>query len=276
MFKGIRIKMTFSKNKFCLAVILTGLLFLIGCTNQSETTSSESRWFRCAQSDIRHLPDDIWQDTTYTFSNRNNTFPLLLAGGASIAMHNTDADENLDARDKRPQAFNSFSDEAFNIIGSPATHFVAAGLWYATSADANNDIGMQNSWTMIRALSLTGLVTVGLKAAVHNETPNGKSWAWPSGHTSSSFAAAATLDELYGPQVGIPAYGLAGLVGYRMMDTGDHWASDVLFGATLGWIVGHSVAGRQKDFELAGFKVLPYTAPTKNGSIVGINLIKRF
>jgi membrane-associated phospholipid phosphatase len=29
-----------------------------------------------------------------------------------------------------------------------------------------------------------------------------------------------------------------------MMDEGDHWASDVLFGAVLGWVVGHTVAGR--------------------------------
>jgi hypothetical protein len=60
-----------------------------------------------------------------------------------------------------------------------------------------------------------------------------------------------------------------------MMDTGDHWASDVVFGATLGWVVGHTVAGKHKELEIAGFKVLPYTGYTK-GSVLGISLVKQF
>ena len=108
-----------------------------------------------------------------------------------------------------------------------------------------------------------------------NDTPNGKRWAWPSGHTASSFTVASVLDEFYGPKVGIPAYVTAGLVGYRMMDTGDHWASDVVFGATLGWVVGHTVAGKHKKLEIAGFRVLPYLANT-NSSAMGISLVKEF
>jgi membrane-associated phospholipid phosphatase len=128
---------------------------------------------------------------------------------------------------------------------------------------------------MMTALSVTGLVTVGLKGIRDNETPNGKSWAWPSGHTSSSFTVAAVLDEFYGPKVGIPAYVLASLVGYRMADTGDHWASDVVFGATLGWVVGHTIAGKHKELEIAGLTVLPYMGNT-DGSPKGISIVKQF
>ena len=60
-----------------------------------------------------------------------------------------------------------------------------------------------------------------------------------------------------------------------MMDTGDHWGSDVVFGATLGWIVGHTIAGKHKKLEIAGFKVLPYTA-SNDGPVLGVNLMKRF
>ena len=128
---------------------------------------------------------------------------------------------------------------------------------------------------MTTALAITGLTTVGLKAIRDNETPNGREWAWPSGHTASSFTVASVLDEFYGPKVGIPAYVLASLVGYRMMDTGDHWASDVVFGATLGYVVGHTVAGKHNELEIAGFKVLPYTGNTK-GTAIGISLVKQF
>ena len=84
------------------------------------------------------------------------------------------------------------------------------------------------------------------------------------------------LDELYGREVGFPAYLAAGFVGYRMMDSGDHWASDVLFGAVLGWIVGHHIGGEQKSLELGGFEVVPYTDITPTGPAVGISLVKRF
>ena len=61
----------------------------------------------------------------------------------------------------------------------------------------------------------------------------------------------------------------------RMMDSGDHWASDVLFGATLGYIVGHSVAANHKPLELAGFRIEPMIA-TGTNSANGIALVKRF
>jgi membrane-associated phospholipid phosphatase len=122
---------------------------------------------------------------------------------------------------------------------------------------------------------MTWLATTGLKFARNNESPNGKHRAWPSGHTSSSVALASVLDEFYGPKVGIPAYIGASAVAYRMMDTGDHWASDVVFGATLGWVVGHTVAGRHKDLEVAGFTLVPYMSHTEQPA-TGIGLLKRF
>jgi len=44
---------------------------------------------------------------------------------------------------------------------------------------------------------------------------------------------AAVLDEYYGPLVGIPLYGLAGMVGLERMDDREHHFSDVVFGAVL-------------------------------------------
>jgi hypothetical protein len=62
-----------------------------------------------------------------------------------------------------------------------------------------------------------------------------------------------------------------------MMDTGDHWGSDVVFGATLGWVVGHTIAGKHKNLDVAGFEVVPYVAaPTSRGAATGISLVKYF
>jgi hypothetical protein len=172
-------------------------------------------------------------------------------------------------------SLHGFEDESLNVLGHPATHFGATTLWYFLSAENEDDLNRQRAWTMRTALSLTWVATMGLKLARNNETPNGKDYAWPSGHTSSSFTVASVLDEFYGPKVGIPAYIAASAVAYRMMDTGDHWASDVVFGATLGWVVGHTVAGRHKKLEIAGFDIVPYVGQTEE-SKTGIGFLKRF
>jgi membrane-associated phospholipid phosphatase len=128
---------------------------------------------------------------------------------------------------------------------------------------------------MRTAVTITFLTTAALKTARNNDTPNGKNRAWPSGHTSSSFTVASVLDEYYGPKVGIPAYIIASLVAYRMMDTGDHWGSDIVFGATLGWVVGHTVAKQDKDLKIAGFDIVPFVPQTEKPAF-GIGFIKRY
>jgi len=265
------------RHKRWFRIVSTYLVLAGGCANLNKTHEPHktSHFLETATSDLFNLPGRMIEESNDTFLRADNMTALLLAGGASIAMHNTDADDNLVGNFERHRVFQGFTDESLNVIGSPGTHFAATGLWYALSAENQDEFNQERAWTMMTALAVNGLVTVGLKAVVDNETPNNKSWAWPSGHTSSSFTVASVLDEFYGPTVGIPAYALAGLVGYRMMDTGDHWASDVVFGATLGWVVGHSVAGKHRRLELAGFEVLPYTA-SNNGPVMGVNLVKRF
>jgi len=240
-------------------------------SQQKESKQTDLFW-SSLKTDAKNWPERIITESNDVFLRTDNLTALLLAGGASIAMHNSDADRNLERNFSRHRVFHGFIDESINILGSPPTHFAATGLWYALSADAGDEFNKERSWTMMTALAMTGLTTVILKGIRNNRTPNGKRWAWPSGHTASSFTVASVLDEFYGPQIGVPAYIGAGLVGYRMMDTGDHWASDVVFGATLGWIVGHTIAGRHKKLELAGFEVIPYAG----SSTMGVSLVKAF
>lgn len=242
---------------------------------EAESTPKKHLWYHAAKEDLRKWPRRLIDDSKESFLRPDNATALLLAGGASIIMHNTHADENTELHFRKHPSLHGFEDEALNILGHPATHFGASSLWYFFSAENEDELNRQRAWTLRTALSLTWVATTGLKLARNNETPNGKDYAWPSGHTSSSFAVASVLDEFYGPKVGIPAYVAAAAVGYRMMDTGDHWASDVLFGGTLGWIVGHTVAGRHKDPQIAGFDLVPYVSHTEEPK-VGIGFLKRF
>ena len=283
-----------SLKSLWLYICLASLFFIAGCANnsylsqeqstikyQNESSTESSKResvFDAAKEDLDKWPDRLWSDTKATFTKADNIAALLLAGGASIAMHQ-ETDEKIADYLDRHQKLHNFKDESLNILGHPTTHFAASSLWYFLSVNDNDDVNRERAWTMRTALTITWLSTMGLKAIRDNETPNGKDWAWPSGHTSSSFTVASVLDEFYGPKVGIPAYALATLVAYRMMDSGDHWGSDIVFGATLGWVVGHSVAGEHKKLELAGFEVVPFiplTDQTTQEPAIGIGFLKRF
>ena len=265
------------RNGFWFGFTFAALILIGGCTNQTENTSKKMLWLESAKADVVRFPNRVIEDSKSTFLRTDNVTALLLAGGASVAMHNSNADDNIAGHFSKHHVFHETSDEGLYLIGDPPTHFAATGLWYIISAENQDQLNKERALTMMTALSINGLVTTGLKAAIDNEAPNDRSWAWPSGHTSSSFTVASVLDEFYGPKVGIPAYVLASLVAYRMMDTGDHWGSDVVFGATLGWVVGHTIAGKHKKLEVAGFEVAPYVAtPTSRGAATGISLVKYF
>ncbi len=226
-------------------------------------------------SDAWKLPVIIVDETVEIARDKDYVPLLLLAGGGSIALHADGVDDKIADNFDKP-SLNGEVDKITDLLGGPGIHFAATGLWYLIAEDNGDLAGKEHAWTMLKALSVTGATTLGLKMIRNNETPNGKPLAWPSGHTSSSFTVAAVLDELYGPEVGIPAYLGAGFVGYRMMDSGDHWASDVLFGAVLGYIVGHHIAGKHIELELGGFEVVPYTSTLYDENVLGISLVKNF
>lgn len=261
-----------------LAVRDAGSVTVAAAADGSETVKTakqspvDSLW-----GDLWTLPNTIATETGEILSKEENVAAFLLAGGASIALHSSGADRNIaDDIDGNQFFTDNWSDEGLTLVGGPGFHFGVTGLWYLFSADAGDELNKQRSWTMMKALSITSATTLGMKLIRNNDTPNGKPLAWPSGHTSSSFTVAAVLDEMYGPQVGVPAYIGAGLVGYRMMDSGDHWASDVVFGAVLGYIVGHHVASQDKDAGLLGFDVMPFSDYRNGEHVMGVNLFRRF
>lgn len=241
----------------------------------AQDTTANAGWLESAKADLRGFPDWLERDAKATFLNRDNAALLLWAGLASVAMNNGDADDDIARHFERHDTFGRTGAEAFNVIGSPLTHFSAAALWYAAGASRHEETAKQRAMTLFTALTVNGIATTALKAIRHNDRPAGDAWAWPSGHTSSSFTVASVLHEFYGLKVGIPAYTVAGLVAYRMMDVGDHWASDVVFGATLGLVVGHTVARNHRMPDIAGFELLPYYG-NPEGPTLGVNLARRF
>lgn len=94
-----------------------------------------------------------------------------------------------------------------------------------------------------QALIVNGAYSGLLKYSVRRTRPDGSDrLSFPSGHTSTAFSLAAVADHHYGWKVGLPAYALASGIGLSRIESDRHHLSDVLAGATVGFIVGRTVA----------------------------------
>lgn len=90
--------------------------------------------------------------------------------------------------------------------------------------------------------------------------------SFPSGHTSLSFAAAATLQERYGWEIGIPAHAVAAFVGVARVKARKHHWHDVLAGAAIGEAAGLIIT-RPRD---SNVRFLPW-GDTHGGGVMVVS-----
>jgi hypothetical protein len=219
------------------------------------------------QQDRAEFLEMLRQDVESIFTCRN-AITLSVAAGASFAIHETLDDDIAENTAKNPNRWGKVQD-VIGGIGNPLHHLAAASGLYAYSLLTNDEDTHELSKTLFDAVAITAVSTTFLKYLANTERPNGDSHGWPSGHTASSMAFAAVLDEYYGCRVGIPAYILAGLVAWERIDDREHDLADVVFGAALGYVIGHSVAARHRSL-VGGFEVQPFVDPASGATGVGL------
>lgn len=195
---------------------------------------------------------------------------LVVAGafvGATIAAF--PLDERLAHHLENPGAQeNKFFNHAANgleIFTSPGAYFIGAG-WYVIGRVGGYsrlaDLGLHGTEAVLAGDVVTGL----LKGLVGRARPfvvadsnprdfsfghgftNSDRQSFPSGHTTTAFAAAAAVTAETGrwwPRstwvVGPIMYGGATMVGLSRMYHNKHWASDVALGAAIGTFAGQKV-----------------------------------
>ncbi|QNK64313.1 phosphatase PAP2 family protein [Pedobacter sp. PAMC26386] len=122
---------------------------------------------------------------------------------------------------------------------------IPAGIFAAGVID--NDKGTrQNACYIASSSAVNLLLTMVIKKIVKRPRPflgqikinavyHPGQTSFPSGHTSSSFATATALSQVYHKwYVVVPAYLWAGSMGYSRMYLGVHYPSDVAAGAIIG------------------------------------------
>lgn len=223
--------------------------------------------------DAKELPATLWDDTKATATNRMSWVLFGLAAGGGIALREDRGDNQVAEHFAKEGNPLGGWDAVGDVGGNPGLHFAAAGALYFTSLAREDTKNYEISKTMLNALAINGMLTVGLKVAANTDAPNGDSFAFPSGHTSSSFCMATVMYKEYGPWVGLPAYAFAGFVGYERCAARNHDLSDVVAGALIGMAVGHAVA-ENHEWKVFDMDVVPYADSRRGG--VGLGLAKRW
>jgi membrane-associated phospholipid phosphatase len=90
--------------------------------------------------------------------------------------------------------------------------------------------------------------------------------SFPSGHTSVSFAAAATMQQRYGWKVGLPATLAASFVGLARVEADKHHWYDVVAGAAIGEASGFLITSKRNS----SVQVFPWGDSQGGGVVMGV------
>jgi membrane-associated phospholipid phosphatase len=205
--------------------------------------------------DLKHLPR--W----------NSVYWLAGGGAAALAIHPLDDEinEHLEGAD----AF--FAPGKY--IGETPT-LLAAGIGTYLVGRGKNSRRLQHlGMDEIEGQILSEAIVFGLKQSVRRERPirddgtRASGFSFPSGHSAGTFAAATILQQHLGYKAGIPTYLVASYVAMSRLHDGVHNASDVVFGAAVGIVVGRTVTWHGRNFYAS-----PMLVPKGSGIIVTLNL----
>ena len=207
--------------------------------------------------DVKHLP-------------RKNSLYFLIGGGvAAAAVHPWD--EEINDRLSGSGAAETFFKPG-KYIGNTAVLLGAGTATYLIGRGKHNGRLQHLGMDEIEGQLLTGAIVVGLKQSVRRERPvkedgtQATGFAFPSGHAASTFAAATILQQHLGYRAGIPTYLVATYVAMSRLHDEVHSASDVVFGAAIGIVVGRTVTWHGRNFYAS-----PMLLPKGGGVIVNVN-----
>jgi len=129
------------------------------------------------------------------------------------------------------------SDSAYALWGLSAGYYLLR----------DDPYDVETGRRVVDALLLAGGVTELLKSTVSSRRPaphDPNTRGMPSGHATLSFAVAAAISERE-PDLAVPAYAWAAMIGWSRRQTRQHYWDQVLVGAALGCVIGRNAGQAQ-------------------------------
>jgi membrane-associated phospholipid phosphatase len=185
---------------------------------------------------VVRLPLNLFRATFGVFSvaNLDPAFIGTIATGFAT-MYDTPIAEALDDPD-------STLGSSLETGGAPLWSGAVVGALFVGGRFAGGTRFRATTYDWLEAYLVTAGYTELVKEITGRTRPNGQDdQSFPSGHASNAFALAVVAERHYGWKVGMAAYGVAAVVGLSRLQQNAHYLSDVLGGATLGYIVGRTV-----------------------------------
>ncbi len=183
---------------------------------------------------------------------------ILVTGiGATAALANYD--DTLQSPFEKRRYLGSFDTAAKWAAQPYVLDPLALAVWGFGKLSKNESVALTGE-TLFESLILTDVAVGGLKLAFRRERPNGGSLSFPSGHSAGTFAIATSLELLYGPKAGVPAFLAAGAIAFSRVDINAHHVSDVAMGAALGSAIAWATT-RFHQSEHRRFTLAPQVGP---------------
>lgn len=193
---------------------------------------------------------------------------ILAAGFTGLTVAMFPLDERFARQIRQDSTFNRLAQSGavgFETIAAPGAYVIGGGLYLYGRLAKNADLA-DFGWHGTEAVVLANGVTGFLKGVLGRSRPfvsnasnprdfrfgggfsTSERQSFPSGHTTTAFAAAAAVTSEIRrlrpkalPYVATVMYGGATLVGLSRMYHDKHWASDVALGAAIGTFSGLKV-----------------------------------
>ncbi len=177
---------------------------------------------------------------------------LVFAGSTAALATMSLADESISdsARDRGPTS--GFVGDVYNQFGGGGSFLLLGGFYLAGVIGKDSKAKNVCLDGLAASLIATGMITPVIGTLVGRERPTEEQGAYsfkpfdgrsfPSGHSTQAFAVASVIatsyDQLW---VKAAAYGLATMTAWERVRRGKHFPTDVVAGAAIGTLVGHSV-----------------------------------
>ena len=231
---------------------LAGLVLLLVATAGAGAGAAQEADSTATPAEPLFVPSDAWYAAGFVLG--------------TVALSPVDLTIAESLRDSTRQANRFLRDAAtgFRVLGRPGALILAGSMFAVGRVSGHDDladVGLHSAESMLLAMWSTDALKTLFGRARPDEDPedphdfalgrgfrNHRYTSFPSGHTTSAFAAAAAFSSeirrLHPERsrwVTPLLFGAATMVGASRMYNNKHWASDVVAGAAIGTFAGWKV-----------------------------------